>query len=227
MNKKIISILIAVLVLGGFIFYKQRGAGNIAEGDGVVCTMDALICPDGSGVGRTGLKCEFSACPGKPYFEGKLVQRGEGFFLIIDAPEGVQEVDYAMPLKISRVSNTLKDLVNSQVRVEGKFITGNTYETTLIEKAAGGNTVTMRVGETKYINGVRLTVNKIVEDSRCQEGVVCVWAGRVVVSITAKSNTDEETFNLTSEGGVKAFDSYKISMASAAKNVFTIKVESN
>lgn len=30
---------------------------------GVVCTMDAKICPDGSAVGRTGPNCEFAACP--------------------------------------------------------------------------------------------------------------------------------------------------------------------
>ena len=28
-----------------------------------MCTMDAKICPDGSAVGRTGPKCEFSPCP--------------------------------------------------------------------------------------------------------------------------------------------------------------------
>ena len=29
----------------------------------VACQMDAKICPDGSGVGRTGPTCEFAACP--------------------------------------------------------------------------------------------------------------------------------------------------------------------
>lgn len=27
------------------------------------CTMEAKICPDGSAVGRSGSKCEFSPCP--------------------------------------------------------------------------------------------------------------------------------------------------------------------
>lgn len=34
------------------------------EKDGVACTMDAKICPDGSAVGRNGPKCEFEKCPG-------------------------------------------------------------------------------------------------------------------------------------------------------------------
>ncbi len=34
-----------------------------ASDGGVVCAMEAKMCPDGSYVGRTGPKCEFSACP--------------------------------------------------------------------------------------------------------------------------------------------------------------------
>lgn len=34
-----------------------------APSDGVMCTMEAKLCPDGSYVGRTGPNCEFSACP--------------------------------------------------------------------------------------------------------------------------------------------------------------------
>lgn len=32
---------------------------------GVACTMEAKLCPDGSYVGRTGLNCEFTPCPGE------------------------------------------------------------------------------------------------------------------------------------------------------------------
>ena len=35
-----------------------------ADGDtGVFCTMDAMMCPDGSYVGRVPPSCQFSACP--------------------------------------------------------------------------------------------------------------------------------------------------------------------
>jgi hypothetical protein len=33
------------------------------DDDGVMCTMDAKICPDGSAVGRSGPDCEFDPCP--------------------------------------------------------------------------------------------------------------------------------------------------------------------
>mgnify|MGYP001588167332 CR=1 FL=1 len=32
--------------------------------DGIACTQDARQCPDGTYVGRTGPRCEFSPCPG-------------------------------------------------------------------------------------------------------------------------------------------------------------------
>lgn len=32
--------------------------------EAVMCTMEAMICPDGSAVGRTGPNCEFAPCPG-------------------------------------------------------------------------------------------------------------------------------------------------------------------
>ena len=39
-------------------------APDAGEGQGQrMCTMDAKICPDGTGVGRTGPNCEFAACP--------------------------------------------------------------------------------------------------------------------------------------------------------------------
>jgi hypothetical protein len=37
---------------------------NVPVEDGVACTMEAKLCPDGSYVGRSGPKCEFAPCPG-------------------------------------------------------------------------------------------------------------------------------------------------------------------
>ncbi len=33
--------------------------------EGVACTMDVKLCPDGSAVGRSGPNCEFDPCPGE------------------------------------------------------------------------------------------------------------------------------------------------------------------
>lgn len=37
----------------------------VEDGEGVACTMDAKICPDGSAVGRIPPSCEFAPCPGE------------------------------------------------------------------------------------------------------------------------------------------------------------------
>jgi hypothetical protein len=43
----------------------QRAATNPAN-DKTACTLEAMSCPDGSSVGRTGPSCEFAACPPVP-----------------------------------------------------------------------------------------------------------------------------------------------------------------
>lgn len=66
MNKNVVLVFILVVfIVGGLLFvynpepieYKP----NVEE-EGVVCTMDAKLCPDGSYVGRSGPNCEF-VCP--------------------------------------------------------------------------------------------------------------------------------------------------------------------
>jgi hypothetical protein len=55
--------LIALSLVGALILFtksRENEEGTIA------CTMDALICPDGSSVGRTGPNCSFAPCPQTP-----------------------------------------------------------------------------------------------------------------------------------------------------------------
>lgn len=60
---KLLLILTAlvVVVIAAFAIYR-RPQGSPPP-DGVACTMEAKLCPDGSYVGRSGPKCEFAACP--------------------------------------------------------------------------------------------------------------------------------------------------------------------
>ncbi|HRH23608.1 MAG TPA: hypothetical protein PK295_03180 [Candidatus Magasanikbacteria bacterium] len=78
MNKNsvpLIIVIVVVIIFTGFIWYKnateKNVGGMITDGESVMCTMDAKICPDGSYVGRTGPQCEFAECPGEdgdPYW---------------------------------------------------------------------------------------------------------------------------------------------------------------
>ena len=75
-----------LLVIGvgvaGFLYrsFSERPQGPIA------CTADAKLCPDGTGLGRTGPTCTFPACP-PPNIE--LPNVGIAFVL----PEGYQAVE--------------------------------------------------------------------------------------------------------------------------------------
>lgn len=78
----------------------------------VACQMDAKICPDGSGVGRTGPTCEFALCP---------------------------------------------------------------------SPTASSSRTTTYLGGTVTTMNVHVSPKAIVSDSRCPQGVACIWAGTVEV----------------------------------------------
>ena len=62
MNKALVVAAILVLFGGGVYYLTSVYDPWDRDGDGVVCTADAMQCPDGSYVGRTGPNCEF-VCP--------------------------------------------------------------------------------------------------------------------------------------------------------------------
>lgn len=60
--KKLVAGL-AVLALALAAFLTVLYVGTPVEPAAQACTEEAMICPDGSAVGRTGPNCEFAACP--------------------------------------------------------------------------------------------------------------------------------------------------------------------
>ena len=61
--KKTISILVFIfMVVGGYYVYASYT--HVIDPP-TACTLEALICPDGTAVGRTGPDCEFAVCPAK------------------------------------------------------------------------------------------------------------------------------------------------------------------
>ena len=59
---KTVIVLIALVVVAGALWWTLPITNPMME-EPVVCTADAMQCPDGSFVGRTGPNCEF-VCPG-------------------------------------------------------------------------------------------------------------------------------------------------------------------
>lgn len=59
-------ILVLAIVLTYFWDSARRGT---LWSEPIACTMEALLCPDGSYVGRSGPECQFSPCPEIPQEE--------------------------------------------------------------------------------------------------------------------------------------------------------------
>ncbi|MDP9249017.1 MAG: hypothetical protein M3M85_00695 [bacterium] len=106
---------------------------------------------------------------------------------------------------------------NTPVKPETKIDTK--YET----KSEGA----VAVGETKNVNGLSITLNAILENSLCPKDVQCIWAGRLVVNVTLKSGTTQQTLDLASDAAPKQFDTFLVSIASISpdNSKVTFKVE--
>jgi len=57
-NKNLLVLIIIIISASVMYFISGYSQNNTA-----VCTFEARTCPDGSSVGRSGPKCEFSPCP--------------------------------------------------------------------------------------------------------------------------------------------------------------------
>jgi len=80
-------------------------------------------------------------------------------------------------------------------------------------------------GETVVLKGISIKFMEVVEDSRCPEGVDCIWAGRVIVKakVTANGKTEEKllTFGEVRPGEEKNTNLYN--SANFAINGLTVK----
>jgi len=62
MQKRFLLAGAALLLVGAGCTTSFDGSADVTPKP-VVCTMDAMQCPDGSYVGRVGPRCEFAPCP--------------------------------------------------------------------------------------------------------------------------------------------------------------------
>ncbi len=65
-NHLVLLFTALVLITGAILYLYNPEPSDYANPESVICTADALLCPDGSYVGRTGPNCEFEACPEPP-----------------------------------------------------------------------------------------------------------------------------------------------------------------
>ena len=212
--KKLLLGALGVVVLIGIAHWTYRQF-SIPKTEPAACAQEALLCPDGSSVGRIEPQCQFSACPNQPFFIGTLRQNGNGFTLSTVAPEnnGRQEVAYTLPLQI-KMNNVQGQLIGKKVKVSGAFTEGATLVVDRLEELPGstGNPTVGKVGVGKsvFINGVLITLNKVLQDSRCPIDSQCIQAGWVTMNVTLKSDTGQETREMATYAAPIGFDSYQI-----------------
>lgn len=84
MNKKLFF-LITVIVVATIMYF----ISGITPANKITCTQESLICPDGSSVGRSGPKCEFSPCP-TIFRKPEQIKQGKfcGGIVGVSCPEG-------------------------------------------------------------------------------------------------------------------------------------------
>lgn len=64
--KGLIITILVLIGIGAAVYFWRSGDNGLTLPDdrnGVACTMDAMLCPDGSYVGRVPPTCEFAECP--------------------------------------------------------------------------------------------------------------------------------------------------------------------
>ncbi|MDE2596329.1 MAG: hypothetical protein KGL44_05555 [Sphingomonadales bacterium] len=62
------------------------------------------------------------------------------------------------------------------------------------------------IGETVIVGGPKVTPLKLLEDSRCPQGVQCVWAGQVRIEVRVDLGSRSETRELTLGKGEQVAD---------------------
>jgi hypothetical protein len=134
----IILILMAALFGAGY-FYNKKSPPERS-----VCTLEAKLCPDGSYVGRSGPKCEFSPCPEVPKHADWKTYNQNG--ISFEYPENFSTIyinPQDWPPQVNLIDEPYSCLnAGSETeragRTEEKTINGHKYcVTTLTEGAAG------------------------------------------------------------------------------------------
>jgi hypothetical protein len=76
--------------------------------------------------------------------------------------------------------------------------------------------VVLRIGESATFDGLKVTFNKVVQDSRCPADVVCIQAGAVTASVTLSNAGKTGEANLISDNIPYRFANYAVYFVHAA-----------
>lgn len=152
-HKKELVLLFGALLIVGVIFLigSFSSATPVTEEEPVACTADAMMCPDGSYVGRTGPDCQF-VCPvseapgGVSALPLQATTTPEGMFSF-DYPEKlpttyISLVDWPPVLSMSSQPFTCVaagDEAGRAGQTELRLVNGKEYCRTIVSEGAAGS----------------------------------------------------------------------------------------
>lgn len=82
--------------------------------------------------------------------------------------------------------------------------------------------ITLGLGQKGTVGDLNITVNSIVQDSRCPIGVQCIWAGEVKVNVTFLRKLKTEAKVLSSIDKPYLFDGYLISITAVTRGEYRV-----
>ena len=179
-------VVVALLGVGGYFAYTQYSS-QISQGDqdnaedtgdnqdknGVACTQEAMQCPDGSYVGRTGPNCEFTPCPETNAEKLITLTYGEAKKEISDiASRGEIDVNLIYPDEKTS-ANLYTECPNG---VTGSGIKYTSWSNTVCNKRldatyGGGYNFEFR-NSTNQIQTVKMTYNVLTSDGKTHAQII-------------------------------------------------------
>ncbi len=157
--KQIITLIILLILLGlAYSFLKPSSnipviPGNLG-GDAIVCTMDAMMCPDGKYVGRTGPNCEFvcstsaTSTPGA----GSETSLYEEFTVGLNEPKKISDTTITA-LAVTEDSRCPSDVVCIQA--------GRTVVELRLVTPSGSSIIKIEVGKTVTTETLSITLDEV------------------------------------------------------------------
>lgn len=142
MKSLFLGILAIVLIGFGGLVYRNAVEHPLRP---VACPMDALLCPDGTSVARTGNSCSFAACPPPNV---SLADSNISFaipegFVVVGFPDEVSIAAYALP----SVASSSKD---ASIAIRRYAIAASSTALTTIQQTAISGVSGLPVGMTAY-----------------------------------------------------------------------------
>lgn len=214
-HKKGLLIAVAFASTG---FFTLQGCQKAEMKPPVACTEEAKVCPDGSAVGRTGPDCSFAPCPqmeepkpctleAKVCPDGSTVGRTGPDCSFAPCPVAKPPVVPVEPPKDPAIEPKPSGETSGKTTPYGKPLV-------------------MRVGESVvFSDGMTLKLKEI-NDSRCPEGVQCIWQGELSPLFIATQNGASDEVRLgTVRGANLSLKGRTYTLVGATETSATVQVD--